>query len=1038
MRIAVRRPVLTSVFILLFLVLGYQSYSRLALELTPEIDLPFVIIQTIYPGAGPKEVETQVTKRIEDEAATIADLKQMTSSSRESLSMVFLEFEMDVDVDIKAIEVKDKIDAILYQLPDDVEKPSIQKFDFTAMPVIELAVSSSRSLSETYFITDNVIKDRLATAPGVGNIELIGGHQREIRVAVHKDLLRAYGLSLSTVQMLLGAENLNVPAGRIIQGADEYSIRMVGEFESLEQIRQMTIPLNSGGVVRLRDVADVIDSYEEPRSSARYAARQLLEDGSLGVLPEARDTVSVSIIKKSGANTVATAEGVYAVLEELETILPPDFTVDIAVDYSTYIQDSVRDVTQNIIIGILLTSLLLFIFLHDIRSTIIVAVTMPAALVATFILIDFAGFTLNIISMMGLGIAISTLVTNSIIVLESIARHIEMKKPPDEAAIQGTTEVAVAVLASTLTNVVVFTPIAFMSGIVGQFMMQFGLTVVFATLFSLLMSFTLTPMMASRMLRASKEQHEHIHWFGATFDRVLDELRNDYRRMLGWALRHRWAIIAGSLAVFVFGVFMFSFVGKEFFPEGDEGMATVQLKLPAGTSLEQTENVLDEIDRTVRENVPELDKTLITVGGRGSGVERGQISLDLGKAEQRQRGVKQIVNELRPKLASIPAAEITVRIGEGNEAGSEADVTLEVLGNEFNEVKRVSEEVLEATRGIDGLVDARTDLELGKPEFAFMPDRDQLSRYGLTSGQLGMTLRSSYEGVVASRYRERGEEFDIRVQLAKADRDNVDSLSDLFISTPMGYVPIGQLGQISLTRAESEIRRKDRQRVISVLANISQGKLGDMENAIRERTAGIDMGDARLNFGGISEIMAESFQSMISALLLAIILTFMVLAGIQESVVHPFTVMVTLPLGAVGAAVALFLGGVSLNMMSMMAIVMLVGIVVNNAILIFDYTKQLRDKGMKAQEALVEAAATRLRAIIMMNLAIAISIAPQAMAGSGSEFRAAIAVVTMGGVLVSAVFTLFLLPVLYTIFDRLTIQGRREHREAKLAAEAVK
>jgi len=570
-----------------------------------------------------------------------------------------------------------------------------------------------------------------------------------------------------------------------------------------------------------------------------------------------------------------------------------------------------------------------------------------------------------------------------------------------------------------------------MEGIVGIFFKQFGLTIVFATLFSLLMSFTLIPMMAAVIMRKRDASHgPKFHWFGRTFDVLLDTLRDDYGRMLAWGMRHRWAFVVASLVIFVGGLSLFGLLGSEQLPKGDQGIVTIGVELPVGSSLAETHRVLQEMDRRLRQVVPEIKTISLTIGGAGKGVEEGSAVIDVGDMEKRDRSIAEIVNAIRPEFAQIPSAEFTFTIGEEH-GGSTADLEVDVRGTDMTEILRIAEELKTKMIAIEGLSDVRTDYKEPKPEFAFTPERDQISRYGLTSYNVAMEIRNSYEGEKASRYREQGEEFDIRVMLTADERHDPQSLDALYIASPAGSIPISQLGKTTLATAASEINRKDKMRIVKVLANITQGVLGDKQKLIQAEIDKMNLGSTKVVFGGYGEMMAETFESIFSALFLAILLTFLVLAGIQESIVPPLTIMITLPLGAVGAALALFLSGVSLNMMSLMAIVMLVGIVVNNAILIFDYTDQLRQQGIPVVPALIESSKTRLRPILMMNLAIVTSMLPQTVGGAGAEFRQSMAVVTIGGVFISMVFTLFLLPVLYTYLDRITLRGWREHKRQK-------
>ena len=1038
-RLAVRRPVLITMLILVFVVIGVNSYSKLSQELIPDIDFPILTIQTIYPGAGPKEVESQVSQKIEDAVSAVSNIEKLQSINREGFSFVFVRFELGTDIDVAASDVKDKVDAILIDLPDDAETPVVEKFDLGQAAIVKFALFGDRPADEMYDLASNEISDAFSQVDGVASVELIGGQEREIHVQCSKERLRAYGLSILDVVQAIAVENLDVPAGRIIDGPEEISVRLAAKYHSMEAIERTRILLPTGKSILLRDVADVRDSLKERRDASLFAERG---DDASGIETQAKPAIGVEVQKTSGANTVSTADGVFKALEELYAVLPSGVELKVVEDTSKYIRDSVRDVMTNIVIGILLTSLLLFLFLHDVRATLIVATVMPVSVVATFTLMYAAGFTLNVISLMALGVAIGTLVVNAIVVLENISRFMDIESSADEAAVQGTNEVAVAVAASVLTNVVVFTPIAFMKGIIGQFFYQFGMTVVFATIFSLIVSFTLTPMMAAKFLKKTGDKRKSpFQPLWRLWDRAFGSLEESYRGTLAWSLKHRWVTVSATILVFYGAMRLFAFVGGEFFPEGDQGKFFINTKMPPGTSVARHEETLREIERIVKENVPEVEKLQIKVGGGTSSVEDGQIFVDIGEAEFRTRGIKEIVNKLRPKLAVVPAAEITALIGDGGPGYGLGDIEIEVTGPELDEVYSLAKK-LEATMDtVDGLVDIRVNFQTGKPEYTFVPNREQMARYGVYTGQIAQVLRASYEGAEASRYSDRGEEYDIRVQLTDAERNDPYGLESILVPTPLGQIPITQLGDIRFTQAESEIRRLDKRRLIIVSGNIGEGDLTGMVAAIQSKIDAWDSPVApgyKIHFGGQAEMQSREFGYIFEAMILAIVLTYMVLCAIMESYIHPFTVMLTLPLGLVGTAVALFLGGVTINLMSLMAVVMLVGIVVNNAILILDYVSQLRDKGKAMVEALIEASVTRLRPIVMTNLAIALAIAPQAMSGSGAEFRRAVAVVTMGGVLVSAIFTLFLIPAIYSAFDLATVRGYREYKEAKAAAKDAK
>lgn len=1010
-RLAVRRPVLMTMMILVFVVVGYRAYRDLAQELMPNIEFPFVLVQTIYPGAGPKEVESQITKLIEDEVFSVSQIEQMKSRSSEALSFIFLEFELGSNADLKAIEVKDKIELIRAALPEDAKPPAVFKYDPSAQPIARLAISSPRSLEETYRIADQRVKDQLAKVDGVSSVYITGGRQREIRIAISRYALRSYGLSAGEVVAAIAGSNVNFPVGRIIATDRELSLRLQGKFTDLEEIRNVRVMTPQGKAVYVRDFARVLDTYAEPRDQARY---------------QGQETVSIEIQKKSEANAVAISAGLHEQIAQLQQVLPKDIVIDVVHDSSDYIRDSVNDATTSIIMGILLTAMLLWLFLHDIRATFIASISIPAAILGTFTPMMFSGFTLNIISLMGLGVSVGVLVANAIVVLESISALIDKGVSPNDAAIQGTTNVALAVVASTATNLVVFTPIAFMKGIIGQFFMQFGLTVVFATIFSLFMSFTLVPMLAAALYRTGGKKHEarFVKAFGDAWNRGYNGLAQAFRGAIAWSLRHRWVVVVGSLMAFVGGLSLFGFVGSDFFPESDENFFNVNVKLPAGTSLAKTDEVLQEIDGILRQEFDQyIVSSLHAIGGQTRGVGEGTIVVKLIDSAEREFSSKELAGIARPLMAAIPAAEITVGTSEH---GPGQGLQVEITGENLEKIDEYAQQIMGLMQQVEGLVDVQSDYVTGKPELTFVPDREQMAAYGVNAAMVGMLLRMNFEGDVKTRFKDGDEEYDIRVQLDETERARPADFENMFLRIGENHIPLTQLGKLFYTTAETEVHRKDKQRMITVGANVAMRSLGENQadlQALIDKNLTLDSG-YEIFFAGQSKYMAETFGYILEALIMAIILTYMVLAAVLESFIHPFTIMVTLPLGLIGVALALFLSSISLNMMSMMAIVMLVGIVVNNAILILDRTIQLRVEGAEIREALVNAATERLRPIIMMNSAIAISLAPQIM-GSGAEFRAAIAMVTIGGVIVSTVFTLFLIPTMYTFLDKLAKPPRR-------------
>ncbi len=1019
-RLAVQRPVLTSMIVAALVILGTFSYFTLGVDLMPEIEFPYVTATTVYPGAGPEEVETQVTERVEDAISTIANVKSLLSFSQDNVSTVMVEFELGIDPDLAAIDVKDQVDAIRAELPADAEPPTIAKFDINALPILDVTLSGPQALEVLTDLADDVVRERLSRVDGVARVTLVGGRTQEIEVLVHPDRLRAYGLAITDVAALVGGENLSVPAGRVTEPDAEVAVRVLGEYGSLDQLLELPLFLPEGGRIRLRDVATVRRGFADVREIARY---------------NGRPTVSLSIQKQSGANTVATADGVVAALDELRPQLPAGAELVVARDASVYIRDSISDILSSMLIGILLTTLVLFLFVHSWRGTVIAVVAMLATVIATFLALDQAGFTINVMTLMALGITVGILVTNTIVVLENIYRYLDQGAEPIEAAERGTAEVGVAVAASALTNVVVFTPIAFMKGIIGQFFFAFGLTVVYATLMSLVISFTAAPMLASRLLRRGESGLEAAGRLGGLW-RCIDgwyaNLARDYRAALAWALgapRHGWAVIGGTVAAFVTALAILGlFVGGEFMPRQDEGLARVTLELPPGTPIARTTAVADRAEQLLRE-VPEVTDLLTQVGGSGggfslvgSGVNVAQIQVTV----ESDRPTESIIPLLREQMAALPDADVTVALSE-TMGGGEAPFQVLVKGPDQGRLDSLGLLVTELVAAVPGLVEVRNTVEEPRPELGFLPTREVLREYGLTVGQVAGTMRASIEGVLPGVYREAGDERDIRVRLVETARASTDQLTSLQVRTAAGMVPLGALGRMEQRGGEATIQRDDKQRTVRVDAYLAGGSL--TEAAARTQAVIDSMGlppGYSYEITGEFEAYQESVAEMLKAFLLAVILTYVLLAMLLESYVHPVTIMVTVPLGAVGVALALFLTRTSVNIFSMMAIIMLVGIVVNNAILILDYAQQLRRQGKSVVDALLEAAPARLRPIIMTNVAIAIALLPQALgSGPGSFFRKPMAVVTMGGVLGSAVFTLLLIPVLYQKLDRIGAAIRR-------------
>ncbi|TVP54013.1 MAG: efflux RND transporter permease subunit [Gemmatimonadales bacterium] len=1017
-RLAVQRPVLATMLILVFVVLGTFSLTQLRTELYPDVEFPVVSITTAYPGAGPEEVEIQVTEPIEDAVSNIANLNNLTSFSRENVSIVVMEFSLDVDPDLAAIDVKDQVDAIRAQLPDGADPPVVQKFDIDQFPVLNVALSGPQGADLLFDLADDQIRERLSRVEGVADISVVGGRMREVEVLVDPVRLEAYDVTLPQIVNLIRSENVTVPSGAVRDEDTQTSVRVVGEYRTIEELADLRLFIADGQVVRLGELATVRDGFGDRDQLAR-AQRE--------------SAVSISVQRQTDANTVETVRALLSEIDDIRgDILPPGAELTVIQDGSLFIQEAVQDVLVSILFGIILTTIILFLFLHSWRGTVIAAVAMPATILSAFLLIDLWGFSLNVMTLLALGVTVGILVTNTIVVLENIYRYLDLGYSPEEAAEEGTAEIGIAVAASVLTNVVVFTPIAFMEGIIGQFFYAFGLTVVFATVFSLLISFILAPLLGARLLRRYEGRRSERTWLAPVWrrwDRGYNGLQSSYQTGLGWALnrpRNGWFVIAGVIVFFVGSLGLSSqFVGGEFLPETDEGIVQIDLELPTDVSIDRTERVVIRAEELLAE-VEDVESILSTVAG-GTGFQafaeasnRAQILLNL--SDDRSRSTAAVMRQVRPLLAVLPDTDITVQMG-GSAGGPGAGAAIQIqVSGPADGLEEVTEQITSWVAEVDGLTDVRNTIEMPRPEIVFRPDRAAVGDVGLTVSEIGNVVRSAIQGDIAGVYRDEGDEIDIRVRFPAEERRRADQIESLMIPVDGGRVPLSSLGTVMLEETAPAIRREDRQRAYDVEAEIASGNLTDRVADVEAR-----LGQESLppgyswQTGGEFEDFEEALVEILRALLLAIILTYIVLAMILESFVHPVTIMLTLPLGAAGAFLALMLANVPLNIFAMMAVVMLVGIVVNNAILILDYAGQLRNKGKSAAEALLEAGPIRLRPIIMSNVAIAVALLPQAMGtGAGAAFRIPMAVVTIGGAAVAAVFTLFLIPVIYLKVDTLT------------------
>ena len=1000
-RICVEHPVLAVMLNLVFIFLGIVSFSVLTMDLLPEVDIPAVTVQTMWAGANPEEIESQVTKEIEDAVATINGIESIESRSLESLSIVTISFEFGIDINFAHIDVKDKVDTIIAQLPDDADPPIVVKHDIGAIPIMELMVTGNNPLQELSELVDREVKEPLSRIQGVAGVNILGGEKREIQVNLSKERLKGYGLSITDVVQGIQSGNMSVPAGRITQSKQEFTVRMEGEFTTLNELWHLDIFLQSGETVKLGELASIDDTSAEKRTMVRY-------DGKEGI--------ALSIVKLGNAQPIKLADDVRKTIKSLEAEFSTDIDIAVIRDDSIKILDSVNDVQTNIIIGIILTSIILYLFLHNLRMTIIVAVVMPSCILSAFLLMRLFGFTLNMMSMLGLGLSIGTLVVNAIVILESVTRRLDTGEPARIAAVEGTKDVTVAVISSTMTNIFVFIPIAFMSGIVGAFFLEFGLTVVFATIFSLWMSFTMTPMLAAHLLRPT-EEGQTLNLFFQLWNRGMHSLERGYASILDWSLKHLWVNVLIALALTVGAVFLIRTLGGEFIPKSNGDFISVYVELPPGTTLTETDEITLDIE-TVLRNSPEV-KDVLTKIGTNKGVNYAELLVVLPQNHKKH------VLEVNDELRSVLDGKFPGVIRQQMISGDGADISVEIFGTEKEELIKITNQVKDIVDNIPGLVETKSTVRTGKSEITFIPDRNLLKDHGVTVAEIGQILGYSLTGTTASTYEEGNETYDIRVQLAKTDLNIAESVDRILIRTRKGLVPLFSLGHLIERPSDIQITRKNKQKVFRVEANILDGSIGEASRKIQQQVSQIELSPGyRISMGGDTENQTESFQAIAIALVQAIVLTYMLLAAILGSYLHPFTIMLTLPLGFVGAILSMLIFGLTLNIFSLLAIVMLVGIVVNDAILLLDQTRIFRQEGLPIKEALLKACPLKLRTIIMTNLTIIISMFPQTLGDRGAAvMRATLAGVEIGAIIVQTLCTLTIIPVFYVILDRFSARN---------------
>jgi HAE1 family hydrophobic/amphiphilic exporter-1 len=1015
--VSIKRPVFATMMIMSLLVLGLFALTKLNVDLYPDVDIPYVVITTVLPGAGPEQIESDVTKPIEDAINPIEGVDHIQSTSQEGVSIIITGFKLEIDGKKAAQEVREKIAAIRGNLPTDIQEPVIQRYDPASLPILTLTVAGDRSEKDLTTFTKDVIKKRIENVPGVGNVTLVGGAEREIHIDVDIERLRAYSLSIQDVVQAVGAANVEIPGGNLDQGTRRLLLRTMGKFQNIQDFGKVIVTSNKGNIVRLNEIAVVSDGTIEKTSLSRF-------NGSV--------SVGLDILKQSGGNTVDVAEKVKKEVAKLGNDLPKDIHVSVVRDNSVFIKDSVNDVLFDLIYGGLLAIIVIYLFLANLRSTIISAIALPTSIIATFFVMYIMHFTLNMMSLLALSLAVGLLIDDAIVVIENIYRHMDQGETPFEAAKSATSEIGLAVLATTFTVVAVFIPVSFMEGIVGRFFYQFGITVSVAVLVSLFVAFSLTPMLSSRWLR---KEDEHLTNKGIInrilyyFNQFFEWLNDVYKVILAWALKHRLAVVILSITVFVSSMFLAGLLGNTFFPDTDEAEFYVYITAAPGTSLDQTSEISKLVEAKLRKQ-PEVVDLLTTIGGENTPVNNGNIFVKLVKKKERHRSVNDIMISLRGDFKYVPGAIITFRT-QGGPGGNEKPLTFSIRGSEISQLEKISRQVKSIVSSTNGAVDVETSLEASKPEVRIKIDRDKASDLGINVLTVASMVRSMVDGYKATKYQEGNEQYDVRVRLKEENRRSIYDIQNLtvpsFNSGPNGEkinLKLSDIADVYEGTGPSKINRYDRQREIRIDGNVQDRVTGDVINDIQKEIDKLNL-PAGYSIGivGEGQMQSEAFANILIALALAIIFVYIVLAMQFESFIYPFSIMLSLPMAIIGAIIALLIAGSDMSVMSLIGIIMLMGLVTKNAILLIDYANVLRERGLSRTDALLLAGPTRLRPILMTTFAMIFGMIPVAFGlGEGSEFRSPMGQAVIGGLITSTMLTLLVVPVVYTILDDISIK----------------
>lgn len=1024
--LSVNRKVTTAMVAMILVVLGALALTRLGLDFFPDLEFPTVSVITSYPGASSEDIENTITRPLEQVVNTIEGVKKVTSTSSEGASVIMIELEWGTNLDFAAQDIRDQLSLYRAYIPENATDPLVVKFNISQMPVIFWGVTANMPTSELQDLIEDEVAMRLERIEGVASAQVFSTDVREILVNVNKNALESYMLSLDQIINTLRAENLNLPAGHIVQRHSDYMLRTTGEFENVEDIRNTVVGVaQNGDPIFLEDIADVTAGLKE----VRFIARIQQQPG-----------VYLMISKRSGTNTVLAVEAVKQELDAIKETLPPDVEFHVAMDQADIIQQVIRRTSNNALVGGILAIIFIFLFLRNWRPTFTIGLAIPLSVIATFIAFYAAGYTLNILTLGGLALGIGMLVDNAIVVIENIFRHQEEGEEKNQAAKAGASEVGMAITASTLTTIAVFFPMMFASGITGQMTRGLALAIAFSLIASLFVALTVIPMVASVLFKSNN----HNNHKGKSLKKVrFDRMKNWYKNILEKSLKKRGLVIGTALGLFVLSFALIPFLGMEFMPTSDRDMLILKLEMPIGTSLEETDRVVTMVEDLMAEE-PNINIITAQAGSQAednpsdsasefsaSGPHEAIFWVGLVDQDERDQSDKEILENLRKKLPKFEGVRFeALDLSQMMTGGSQFPIDIKIFGKDIDRLKEIADQIIMRINDVEGLRDITHSLSEGKPEFHIDIDREKASRLGLMLGQVARTIETATLGRVATQYREGNDEIDVRVRFEKEDRDSLEDIGNIPIITPINtVVKLDQIATISLDEGPVKISRENQARVVSVNANIAERDLGSIMRDIFTELEGLEQtlpSGYFIEFGGQYSEMQDTIIIMIQVFLLASLLVYMIMASQFESFKHPLVIMFTIPLSFIGVVLALMVTGSPISLVSLIGFVILGGIAVNNGIVMVDYINQLIRKGLDKKSAILEGCSVRLRPVIITALTTIMGMVPMAISTSaGSEMRAPMAIAVIGGLVATTLLTLFVIPTLYSLFEKVRFKEKK-------------